>query len=98
VRTPAAAAMPPVLVLAHTVSSLLEEHFYVRPPWARAFELGLLALITLYLALALPRLRATTADFMIYVRFDTSTDPWRADLMYAPGTLASGFQAPIDLN
>ena len=64
VRTPVAAAMPPVLVLAHTVSSLLEEHFYVRPPWARAFELGLLALITLYLALALPRLRATTAALL----------------------------------
>jgi serine/threonine-protein kinase len=64
VRTPVAAAMPPVLVLAHTVSSLLEEHFYVRPPWARAFELGVVVLLTLYLALALPRLRATTAALL----------------------------------
>jgi serine/threonine-protein kinase len=61
VHTPVAASMPPVLVLAHTVSALLEEHFYVRPPWARALELCVLALIAAYLALGLPRLRADTA-------------------------------------
>jgi serine/threonine-protein kinase len=61
VQTPVAAAAPPVLVLAHTVSALLEEHAYVRPGWAPAVELGALALVALYLAFALPRLPAGRA-------------------------------------
>lgn len=61
VRTPVSASMPPVLVLAHTVSALLEQHFYIRPPWAPALEGAALLIIALYLACALPRLRAGTA-------------------------------------
>ena len=31
--TPVSPAMPPVLTLAHSVSSILQEHFFVAPPW-----------------------------------------------------------------
>src|SRR5712691_7520446 len=31
--TPISPAMPPVLTLAHAVSSILQEHFFVRPTW-----------------------------------------------------------------
>ena len=33
--TPVSAAMPPVVVLAHAVSSILQEHFFVVPTWGR---------------------------------------------------------------
>jgi CHASE2 domain-containing sensor protein/predicted Ser/Thr protein kinase len=54
--TPVSAAMPPVEILAHTVSSILQQDFYTRPDWAGWAELGLLALIAAYLAALLPRL------------------------------------------
>ena len=54
--TPTHTSMPPVEILAHTVSSILQQDFYTRPDWAGWLELGLLALVTLYLAAALPRL------------------------------------------
>ena len=31
--TPVSPAMPPVLTLAHSVSSILQEHFFVAPTW-----------------------------------------------------------------
>ena len=61
VATPVAAAMPPVEVLAHTVSSILEEHFFVKPGWAMYAQLGTLLLIALWLIVLLPRIRAGLA-------------------------------------
>jgi len=58
--TPVAGATPPVVSLAHSVSSVLQEHFFVRPAWADAAELGIAALVALYLIALLPRLRAGT--------------------------------------
>ncbi|HWQ38139.1 MAG TPA: serine/threonine-protein kinase [Burkholderiales bacterium] len=58
--TPVSPAMPPVMSLAHSVSSLLQEDFVVRPPWARWAELGAYALVALYIVLLLPRLGAGT--------------------------------------
>ncbi len=55
--TPISASMAPVLTLAHTVSSILQEDFIVRPEWAGAVELALVLLIALYIAFLLPRLR-----------------------------------------
>lgn len=60
--TPISASMPPVLTLAHTVSSLLQEDFVVRPIWGEFAELGLTLLIALYLVLVVPRLRAGIAS------------------------------------
>ena len=60
-KTPVAAAMAPVVTLAHTVSSILNEDFFVTPPWGGYAEFGIFVLICLYLVLALPRLRAGVA-------------------------------------
>ncbi len=59
--TPVSAATAPVTMLAHSVSSLLQADFFTRPHWADAVELGTFALLALYLALLLPRLRAGSA-------------------------------------
>ena len=59
--TPVSAAMPPVLTLAHAVSSILKEHFFVAPAWGVAAEIAVFVLIALYLTLLLPRLSAALA-------------------------------------
>lgn len=56
--TPIDPAMSPVLTLAHSVSSILNEDFFIQPEWATYAELGALALIALYLMLLLPKLGA----------------------------------------
>jgi serine/threonine-protein kinase len=60
-KTPVAAAMAPVETLAHTVSSILEEDFFVVPQWSGYAELGAWMLISLYLIALFPHLRAGTA-------------------------------------
>lgn len=59
--TPVSASMPPVLTLAHAVSSILQEHFFVAPPWTYWAEMLLAALIAVYVVALLPRLSAGTA-------------------------------------
>ncbi|HWU84665.1 MAG TPA: serine/threonine-protein kinase, partial [Rhodocyclaceae bacterium] len=59
--TPVSAQMPSVLVLAHTVSSILSEHFFVVPGWAAYAELGVFLLVAIYLIAFLPRFKAGTA-------------------------------------
>jgi serine/threonine-protein kinase len=59
--TPVSPAMPPVLTLAHSVSSILEEDFFVAPPWARWAELGVFVAVVLYITMLLPRLKASAA-------------------------------------
>ncbi|HZM44626.1 MAG TPA: serine/threonine-protein kinase [Burkholderiales bacterium] len=59
--TPVSAAMPPVLVLAHSVSSILSEHFFVAPAWGYWVELLLFLIVAAYLIGALPRLKAGQA-------------------------------------
>ena len=56
--TPVSPAMAPVLTLAHSVSSILQEHFFVTPAWGGYASFGAFALVALYLILALPRLSA----------------------------------------
>ncbi len=56
--TPVSPSMPAVLMLAHSVSSLLSEHFFVAPAWGVAVEYSIYLLIALYLILLLPRLKA----------------------------------------
>ncbi|MCX7169736.1 MAG: CHASE2 domain-containing protein, partial [Proteobacteria bacterium] len=56
--TPVSPAMPDVLVLAHSVSSLLSEHFFVVPSWAFWAEKAALLLVAAYLIALLPRLKA----------------------------------------
>jgi eukaryotic-like serine/threonine-protein kinase len=57
--TPISPAMAPVLTLAHTVSSILQEDFFVVPSWAIWAEYGVYLLIALYLIVVLPHLKAS---------------------------------------
>jgi CHASE2 domain-containing sensor protein len=56
--TPVSPVMNPVVTLAHSVSSILQEHFFVVPTWSRMAELAVYLIIALYIILLLPRLRA----------------------------------------
>ncbi len=59
--TPVSASMAPVQALAHTVSSILQGHFFTRPAWAPSAELGIALLLVLYLCVGMPRLPPTVA-------------------------------------
>jgi serine/threonine-protein kinase len=56
--TPISPAMPPVLTLAHSVSSILQEHFFVAPSWGFWVEKLVFLLVAAYLIALLPRLKA----------------------------------------
>src|SRR6266568_1507483 len=49
--TPISPAMPPVLTLAHAVSSILQEHFFVRPTWGIWVEFLVFVLIATHFVL-----------------------------------------------
>ena len=53
--------MAPVETLAHTVSSILNEDFFVVPDWGGHAQLGAWLLISLYLIALFPHLRAGVA-------------------------------------
>lgn len=57
--TPISPAMSPVLILAHSVSSILQGDYFITPVWASVAEMGVFLLIALYLILLLPRLGAS---------------------------------------
>jgi CHASE2 domain-containing sensor protein/predicted Ser/Thr protein kinase len=59
--TPISAQMNPVTTLAHSVSSILQEHFFVTPTWAPWATLGAFVLVALYIVLLLPRMKAGMA-------------------------------------
>jgi eukaryotic-like serine/threonine-protein kinase len=56
--TPVSPAMSSVEVMAHGLSSILQEHFVVTPSWSWAAELAVFLLVALYLIVVLPRLKA----------------------------------------
>jgi serine/threonine-protein kinase len=56
--TPISAQMYPVTTLAHSVSSILQEHFFVAPAWGALAAFGAYLAVALYLMLLLPRLKA----------------------------------------
>jgi serine/threonine-protein kinase len=62
--TPISPAMAPVLTLAHNVSSILSEHFFVVPSWGLWVEKLVFLLVALYLILLLPRLKAAAAGLL----------------------------------
>jgi serine/threonine-protein kinase len=66
-KTPVAADMAPVVVLAHTVSSILNEDFFVVPEWAWYAELGVFVLVSLYLILLFPHLGAGISAAITFV-------------------------------
>ena len=56
--TPVSPAMPAVLMQAHTISSILQEHFFVVPTWGWVVERLAFLLVAAYLIALLPRLKA----------------------------------------
>ena len=56
--TPVSTNMPAVLVLAHTVSSILKQDFFIIPSWGAKARIGIFIAIALYLIILLPRLTA----------------------------------------
>jgi eukaryotic-like serine/threonine-protein kinase len=56
--TPIDPAMSPVVTLAHSVSSILNEDFFIQPDWGFFARLGALIMVALYLMFLLPRLNA----------------------------------------
>ncbi|MBZ0143957.1 MAG: CHASE2 domain-containing protein [Rhodocyclaceae bacterium] len=56
--TPVSPAMPAVLMQAHAVSSILQEHFFVVPTWGWIAERLAFVLVAAYLIVLLPRLKA----------------------------------------
>lgn len=60
-QVPGNPLLSPVEIMAQTTSSILSEHFIVRPIWAVPTELAALLLVLLYIVMALPRLKAGMA-------------------------------------
>lgn len=60
-KTPVSAAMAPVVTAAHTVSSILQEDFFVSPSWSGWVTLALYIAVAAYLIALFPRLRAGAA-------------------------------------
>ena len=50
-----------VMIMAHTVASILNEHFFVQPGWAGMAEFLAIVLIAAYLVVLLPKLKAGAA-------------------------------------
>jgi CHASE2 domain-containing sensor protein/tRNA A-37 threonylcarbamoyl transferase component Bud32 len=59
--TPINPSMAPVLILAHSVSSILNEDFFIEPEWGLWAKMGAFLAIMLYLMLIMPRLKAGVA-------------------------------------
>ena len=56
--TPINPAMSPVVTLAHSVSSILNEDFFIEPEWGFYARMGALLLVAFYIMLVLPKLGA----------------------------------------
>jgi len=97
--TPISAQMNPVTTLAHSVSSILQEHFFVTPTWGPWASLGAYLLVALYIVLLLPRMKAgmaagltlglLAAIFVTHFALMTSAGMW-IQLMLAATLLVVG--------
>jgi eukaryotic-like serine/threonine-protein kinase len=56
--TPIDSGMAPVLTLAHSVSSILNEDFFIEPEWAENARMAAILIMAIYIILVLPRLKA----------------------------------------
>jgi len=59
--TPIDPSMAPVLTLAHSVSSILNEDFFIEPEWGIWARLAAFLLVALYLMVLMPKLKAGVA-------------------------------------
>jgi len=67
--TPIDSNMAPVLTLAHSISSILNEDFFIVPDWSMSAIAGITLLIALYIILLLPRLKAGFSAFLTVLLF-----------------------------
>ncbi|GAB3268550.1 CHASE2 domain-containing serine/threonine-protein kinase [Chitinimonas naiadis] len=67
--TPTSPAMAPVEVLAHTVSSILQQDYFTVPTWGYYLKLFLSLLVAAYLVALLPRLNAGQGAIVTGVLF-----------------------------
>jgi serine/threonine-protein kinase len=65
--TPINPDMAPVVMLAHSVSSILNEEFFIEPEWNKWVRTAIFLGIGLYLMLAMPRLKAGIAAVVTLV-------------------------------
>ena len=73
--TPINPTMAPVLTLAHSVSSILNEDFFIQPYWGNFATLVAFALVALHLMLALPRMNSVvgfTVTALLFITFFAS--------------------------
>ena len=69
--TPIGPGMAPVQTLAHSVSSILKQDFFVTPAWGFWAQIGVFLLVALYIILLLPRLTAGMAAVVTAGLFTT---------------------------
>ena len=67
--TPISAEMSPVMTLAHSISSILKQDFFVTPSWSLWAQGAVFLLIALYLIVLLPRLKAGVAALITTLLF-----------------------------
>ncbi len=65
--TPVSSATAPVVMMAHSLSSILQQQYFVRPAWGRWLEIALFLAITAFLALVVPKLGAALAAAAVAV-------------------------------
>jgi len=67
--TPIDSNMAPVLTLAHSVSSILNEDFFIEPEWSLPAIAGTTLFIALYIILILPRIKAGISALITILLF-----------------------------
>jgi len=67
--TPVSGALPGAEVVANSVSNILSQSFFTRPPWIVFLELGILVLFGLFIAFVLPRLKAGMGAWTTLILF-----------------------------
>ena len=65
--TPIDSAMAPVLTLAHSVSSILNEDFFTEPEWAENARLLAILLAAIYIILIFPRVKAGVSSTLTII-------------------------------
>ncbi|MCW8935700.1 MAG: serine/threonine-protein kinase [Gammaproteobacteria bacterium] len=67
--TPINSNMAPVLTLAHSVSSILNEDFFIEPEWSLPTVAGITLFIALYIVFILPRIKAGVSALISIILF-----------------------------
>ena len=67
--TPVHTNMPSILLLAHTISSIIKQDFFVIPTWSKKAQVAVFIAIALYLIFLLPRLSAGVGAVITGVLF-----------------------------